>query len=231
MTRIMSIEDDPDVQHLISSALFKEKYDIHYAWNGQEGYEKILALRPALILLDLMLPILNGVDVLKKLQENKATRDIPVIIVTSYGDEADMLKYAVQVLGAACYLRKPFVPNELVAAIKQVLVRFPSAESGRPPAPAAKELKKGCLRADKSSLTVWIDDRLVATLPDKEFALLEHLIKSPRQATKTALLSAMGYAASQNDALKQAVHRLRRALGPAERRRIKTTKSGYELVG
>jgi len=228
MTRIVSIEDDPDVQHLIGSALFKEKYDIHYAWNGQEGYEKILTLRPALILLDLMLPILNGVDVLKKLQENKTTRDIPVIIVTSYGDEADMLKYAVQVLGAARYLRKPFVPNELVATVKQVLIGAPR---GEPPSPAGKEIKKGRLRADRNSLTVWIDDRLVATLPDKEFALLECLIKNPGQATKASLLLAMGYASSQNDALKQAVCRLRKALGPSETRRIKTTKSGYELVG
>ncbi|HVA66038.1 MAG TPA: response regulator transcription factor [Elusimicrobiota bacterium] len=228
MTRIVSIEDDPDVQHLIGGALFKEKYDIHYAWNGQEGYEKILALRPALVLLDLMLPILNGVDVLKKLKENRATRNIPVIIVTSYGDEADMLKYAVQVLGAERYLRKPFVPAELVAAIKQVLIQLPRAG---PSAPADKEIKKGRLRADKNSLTVWIDDRLVAALPDKEFALLECLVKSSGQATKAALLSAMGYAASQNDALKQAVCRLRKALGPSETRRIKTTKSGYELVG
>ncbi|MDE2314106.1 MAG: response regulator transcription factor [Elusimicrobia bacterium] len=227
----MSIEDDPDIQHLIGSALFQDGYDVHYAWNGQEGYEKILELKPALVLLDLMLPIMSGVDVLKKMQENKATAAVPVIIVTAFGDEADMLKRAVQIMGAACYLRKPVLPNELVAAVKQVLRRFPKADGRRPGLPDPDELRKGCLRVDCKQLTVWINDRLVATLPDREFALLQCLLKHAGDVPRSTLLSRLGYSPAQSGALKQSVHRLRRAFGPAEMRRIKTTKRGYELVG
>ena len=61
MARILSIEDDPDFQHLIALTLQNQGYEVHYAFTGQEGYEKLLALDPDLILLDMMLPLLNGV--------------------------------------------------------------------------------------------------------------------------------------------------------------------------
>src|SRR5262249_6808447 len=107
MARILSIEDDEDEQHLIGQALFSAGYEVHYAWNGQEGYEKILSLNPDLILLDLMLPRLNGVEILKRLQQNKAAEAIPVIVITVFGDEANLLGESVEALGAADYLRKP----------------------------------------------------------------------------------------------------------------------------
>lgn len=229
MPRILSIEDDEDTQHLIGNALFRDGYEVHYAWNGREGYEKILSLDPDLILLDLMLPMMNGVDLLKKLQDNKVAQDIPVVIVTGFGDEANMLGHSVKALGAADYLRKPVQIQELLQLVKKTLLHHPRAKpAGASPAP---ELRKGVLKADPRFRTLWINDRLVATLPHKEFALLQCLMKKPGPVSQDHLLKAMGYGAKQRNALKQAVHRLRAMFGENESRRIQTSPQGYELIG
>ncbi len=229
MARILSIEADQDIQHLIGHVLFQQGYEVHYAWNGQEGYEKILALSPGLILLDLMLPRMNGVELLKKIQENRSTKDIPVIIVTAYGDEANMLGQSVVALGASAYLRKPVMIPELLSCVKRVLTGSPPAMNGKNA--AVEELKRGVVRVDMKFRTVWIDDRLVASLPEKEFILLRRLITSPGPVPQAELLKTLGYESGQKNALKQVVHRLRRKLGPAELRRIRTAADGYELIG
>ncbi|MBI5622166.1 MAG: response regulator transcription factor [Elusimicrobia bacterium] len=230
MARILCIEDDETVQHLFGRALFREGFEVHYAWNGQEGYEKVLTLAPDLVLLDLMLPVMNGVEVLRKVKENRRTQAIPVIVVTAYGDEADMLMHSITALGAARYLRKPVDARDLVRQVKQVLAEFPPVK-GRPAAPEQLEVRKGCLRADPRFRTLLIDDRLAATLPEKEFALLRCLLESPGSVATERLLERLGYEPRQGDALKQVVHRLREALGPDESRRVTTTSEGYELIG
>lgn len=229
MARILSVEDDEDEQHLIGQALFRAGYEVHYAWNGREGYEKILSLNPDLILLDLMLPMMNGVELLKKLQDNDAAADVPVIIITAFGDEANLLGQSVQALGAADYLRKPIQIQELLQSVKKTLLQFqrPKSKTAAPP----RELHKGSIRADPKFRTVWINDRLIVTLPHKEFGLLQCLMKNAGPAPIQDLLRELGYQRRQLDALKQAIHRLRKYLGPAESRRIQTTPQGYELVG
>ena len=230
MPRILSIEDDEDTQHLIGNALFRDGYEVHYAWNGREGYEKILSLDPDLILLDLMLPMMNGVELLKKLQDNKVAQDVPVIIVTGFGDEANLLGHSVKALGAADYLRKPVQIQDLLQTVKKTLRSHPRAKQASVDETTPK-LQKGVLKADPKFRTLWINDRLVATLPHKEFALLQCLMKKPGPVTQDNLLKAMGYSNRQRNALKQAVHRLRAMFGEAESRRIQTTTDGYELIG
>ncbi len=228
MAKILSVEDDADLQRVIGRALFREGYEMHYAWNGKEGYEKVLAVNPDLILLDLMLPIMNGIDFLRKLREDKVAKDIPAIVVTSYGDEADMLKYAMETLGAVAYLRKPVQIPELTRTIRGVLVQSPVR------AAAAAEIQniiKGQVRADPRFQSVWINDRLIATLPPKEFVLLKKLMEDSGSVSRGELLKALGYGSAQADALKQVIHRLRQAFSASERRRIKTTPDGYELIG
>lgn len=230
MARILCIEDDADIQQIMGRVLFAEGYEVHYAWNGREGYEKLLSVHPDLILLDLMTPVMNGVEFLKKCQENRQLRDIPVVIVTGFGDEADMLKYAMVALGAKYYLRKPVDFKELAGCVKQLLSQYPRAEGGGA-SPKPQELRKGVVRADSRLLTVWVNDRLVATLSPKEFALLELLMKSPGPMRKEELLKELGYGAAQGNAFKQILHRLRHGLGPSEGRRIRTGPAGYELLG
>ena len=229
MSRILCIEDDEHIQHMVGQVLYRHGYELHYAWNGREGYEKALALDPDLILLDLMLPVMNGVQFLKALSRHDEARDIPVIVATAYGDEAGMLKCSIEALGAAYYLRKPIDMEELVRSVRRVLAAFPRSRPGRPPQPPPR-VRKGALSADPKLRTVWVDDRLVATLVRKEFAVLECLMRRPGPLSREALLSDLGYKAGQVNTLAQTVHRLRRDLGP-EGNRISTTPKGYEVLG
>lgn len=230
MARILSIEDDAELQHLIGHVLFKEGYEINYAWNGREGYEKILSYDPDLILLDLMLPMMNGVELLEKLRNDKVAQGTPIIVVSALQDEVGMLGQSIRALGAVEYLRKPVNPNDLAAYVKRVLAQHP--RPSRPPAAAAPEaLRKGAVRADPQFRTVLVNDRLVATLSAKPFALLRCLMESAGPVSREDLLLKLGYGPRQSDALKQEVHRLRQDLGKAEMRRIRTTPEGYELIG
>lgn len=230
MARILSIEDDADIQRLIGQALFRENYEVNYAWNGKEGYEKILSFDPDLILLDLMLPLMNGVELLKKLQDEKITPEIPVVVISAYGDEVNLLGHSVKALGAAGYLRKPVNLQEMVVIIKNILLQFPRTPSSKGDA-KERGLSKGAVRADPKFKTVWINDKLVATLSPKRFDLLLCLIESSGSVPREALLKKMGYKARQVNAIKQDIHRLREDLGPSEQRRIQTTLDGYELIG
>jgi len=229
MARILSIEDDPDTHQLIGKALFQEGYDVHYAWNGKEGYEKVLKFKPDVILLDLLLPIMNGVEFMKKMRESKSTKDIPIIIVTGFGGETGLLGDATVTQGAVAYLRKPVDVPELLNVVKQALANSPG-EAGAA-AVRGREVVKGSVRADPRLATVWVNDRLIATLPRKRFALLQRLMDSPGPVPASLLLKDLGYGPSQVNALKQTLHRLRLDLGPSEGRRIRTTPEGYELVG
>src|SRR5437764_6291186 len=104
MAKILIIEDDGDLQHMLSIAFNQEKYDVHYAFNGKEGYEKILSVQPDVILLDLMMPVLNGVEVIKLVISNTLVRDIPIIVMTAHGDKADMLEHSLKAQGVREYV-------------------------------------------------------------------------------------------------------------------------------
>src|SRR5256885_7608751 len=108
MARILIVEDDGDLQQMLSIALNQEGFEVHYAFNGKEGYEKILSVQPDVILLDLMMPILNGIEVIKLVTTNTAVRDIPIIVMTAHGDKADMLEHSIKAQGVREYVRKPF---------------------------------------------------------------------------------------------------------------------------
>jgi DNA-binding response OmpR family regulator len=225
MARILSIEDDPDLQHLMGRVLQQHGYEVHYAFNGKEGYEKVLSLHPDLIILDLMLPVMHGIEVLKSVQANRETRDIPVIVITAYGDEVQMLEHSVKALGAVEYLRKPLVIEELLRTIRLVLSRLAEPEA------AVAEIRKGAVRADPRYRTVWVNDRLMATLPPKRFELLKILLEEKGPDKKTDLLARIWGEGHDENVLVKMVQRLREDLGSEEGRRIQTALDGYELVG
>lgn len=233
MSRILSIEDDHQLQFLVGTALFREGLEVHYAFNGQEGYEKILSLNPDLILLDLMIPVMNGIELLKKIKSNKATADIAVIIVTAYGDHnngVNLMETSVKALGAVEYLRKPFSIADLISKVKNTLEKFPRTNNETASTIADGELRKGVIRADPRTRCVWIKDRLVATLPRKRFELLNRLMEKSGPVSKEALLKELGYDNSQINTLEKNLQRLREDFG-TEEFRIKTSTSGYELGG
>ncbi len=117
--KILIIEDEEDLVKGLKINLVDEGYEVDYAFNGKEGLEKALKEKPDLILLDIMLPGMNGLEICKELRQNKM--DIPILMLTAKGEEID--KVIGLEIGADDYISKPFSIRELLARIKAHLRR------------------------------------------------------------------------------------------------------------
>lgn len=118
---ILIVEDEPDIQELIQYHLVKEGYETLLASNGKEALEAVQTKEPDLVLLDLMLPEVNGIEVLKTIRFVWGLKELPIIIVSARTDETDIIT-ALE-LGSDNYLSKPFSPKVLAANVKALLRR------------------------------------------------------------------------------------------------------------
>lgn len=222
MPRILSVEDDPDFQHLISHVLRNQGYEVHYAFTGPEGHEKALTLNPDLILLDMMLPGLNGVEVVKLLKKQKATRDIPIIVLTAYPADSNFFESEIKALGAVEYLRKPVRADELLPVVRKLI-------SGRATKPPYGVWKRGAFRIIPEAKSVWVGGKMIANLAPKRFEVLYHLLQSKYEVPwEDLVFKIWGREGTKND-LEKTVQRLREDLGD-EAYRISTTRTGYQLL-
>lgn len=121
--RILSIEDDVDLQQVVAYVLKKKGWEVVFAYDGKDGLEKALELKPNLILLDMMLPGLNGIEVITELKANETTRAIPVIVMTAFPSDAQFLESIAVAMGAVEYLAKPVHIDVLVSTIERLLPR------------------------------------------------------------------------------------------------------------
>jgi two-component system cell cycle response regulator len=120
MTKILIIEDDAGLIDLYKIVFSRHEYEVISAYDGEMGLQKALEIIPAVILLDIMMPRMNGLDVLKSLKTNESTKNIPVIVLTNLTDAA--LEQQALVQGATQYLLKSqYLPNELVEIVDKVL--------------------------------------------------------------------------------------------------------------
>lgn len=226
MARLIIIEDDAELQHLLGFTLYKQGYECTYAFNGKEGYEKVLANPPDLILLDLMLPVLSGAEVITMVMAHPVLRHVPIIVMTGYGGDVDKVEKVFRDQGVREYIRKPLVLEDLVRCIKRVLAENPM----RPPEEPL-QVSKGNVRLDLRLRTVWIDDKLVATLPPQRAELLKILLENSGPVTKDKLVAQIwGESKGDFSALEKAIQRLREDLGPEARARIQTGAEGYEFL-
>jgi len=124
--KILVVEDEEDIAELIEYNLLKNGYGVHVVSSGEEAIPSAREEGPDLVLLDLMLPGIDGLEVCRRLKEEVSTRDIPVIMVTARGDEEDVV--AGLELGADDYVLKPFSPKVLAARVGAVLRRKPAAD-------------------------------------------------------------------------------------------------------
>ena len=170
--RILLAEDEKDVAELIRYTLTKEGYDVTLVTNGAEALRQTREIRPDLVLLDLMIPQLNGWEVCRRLKQDAATRAIPVIMVTARVEEGD--KVLGFEMGADDYVTKPFSTRELVARIRAVVRRSKPAELET----KQHRLKAGDLLIDRHRFEVTVGGRPVPLTP-KEFALLATLVAEP----------------------------------------------------
>jgi len=166
-TRILIVEDDPDIAELMARYLDKAGFTTERTASGRDALQAVGARPPELIVLDLMLPQVDGLEVCRLLRANESTAALPIIMVTARADESERIVGLE--LGADDYLAKPFSPNELVARVRALLRR---AQRGTPP---TKTLAYGPIALDTDRHLVSSGGRDV-TLTAKEFLLLEYLL-------------------------------------------------------
>jgi len=223
MPKVLIIEDDRDISGLIDHCLSAEGFRVSVAADGAEGLKRAKATPPDLLILDLMLPSLDGLDVCKALRAAPATAALPIIMLTAKGEESD--KVIGLELGADDYLTKPFSPKELVARVKSLL-RRKTRHEGAAPVYIYKELR---LDRDRHEVTHRGKE---VQLTAKEFALLQQLLENPgRVLTRQALLDRVwGYQADVTTRTVDVhVRRLREKI-PLLTDAIQTVKSlGYKL--
>ena len=223
---VLVVEDEPDIRNLIVHHLARDGFRCRTAGTGAEALTRVRAAVPDLVVLDLMLPEMSGLEVCRRLRGDPATAAVPIIMLTAKADEVDRIVGLE--LGADDYVAKPFSPKELVARVRAVLRRARPGEAGRP-------LSAGRVSLDAARHVVTVDGRPVELTP-KEFDLLHALLEAAgRVLSREHLLNRVwGYSrADEIESRTVDVHirRLRAKLGPEERR-ITTIKGvGYRLEG
>jgi two-component system, OmpR family, phosphate regulon response regulator PhoB len=205
MPRILVVEDEDSLSNLLQYNLQKEGFDAVIAGDGEEALVQVDERLPDLIILDWMLPKVAGVEVCRRLRANADTRNVPIIMLTARGEEADRIRGLDT--GADDYITKPFSMTELLARVRAVLRRIR-------PGLAEDIVKGGDLTIDRVAHRVHRADREIHLGPT-EFKILDYLMQHPgRVFSREQLLDAVWGSAVFVEARTVDVHigRLRKAL-------------------
>ncbi len=221
---ILVVEDDPKIVHLLRMYLEREGFGVATAADGRDALDASGRVHPSLIILDLMLPHVDGLEVCRRL---RASSDVPILILTARVDELD--KLVGLSLGADDYVTKPFSPREVVARVKTILRR---TARERP----LRVLRRGSLELDAERHRVTVHSREVPLTP-VEFRLLQTMLASPERAfTREQLLNHI-YAHQESAVVDRTIDvhvgNLRQKLGddPDHPRYIGTVRGvGYKLL-
>lgn len=172
--KILVVEDEPDIRKLVQYNLAQERFKVLEAENGEEALKLVQRDRPNLVILDLMLPGLSGLELCRILRDRTDTAQVPILMLTAKAGEAD--KIVGLEMGADDYLAKPFSPRELVARVRAILRRMDIAARGE----AAPSYEKGPVRIDFGTYEVVVRGKPVK-LTLKEFELLRFLVQNPNR--------------------------------------------------
>jgi two-component system phosphate regulon response regulator PhoB len=208
--RVLVVDDEPDIVALVAYHLAKSGYTVSTAASGPEGLAIAKRDKPSLIVLDLMLPGLSGLEVMEELRSNSATSRIAVLMLTARREESDRIKGLT--LGADDYLTKPFSPQELVLRVGAILRRVKAGQED------SEEVRQiGPLRIDSTAHRVTVDGRELDLTPT-EFKLLLLLAERRGRVQPRNLLLEMVWEAApdiQTRTVDMHVQRLRAKLGEA----------------
>lgn len=208
--RVLVVDDEPDIVALVAYHLAKSGYSVSTATSGPDGLAHARREKPALVVLDLMLPGLSGLEVMQQLRSDQATSRIAVLMLTARREESERIEGLT--LGADDYLTKPFSPQELVLRVAAILRRVKSSE-----AESGDVQEIGPLRIDRTAHRVTVDGRDVELTPT-EFKLLTLLVeRKGRVQPRNMLLEIVWEAAPdiQTRTVDMHVQRLRAKLGGA----------------
>lgn len=206
---VLIVDDDRELAQMLTEYLGAEGFTTEVAHDGTTALSRLNAGKYDLVILDVMLPSLNGFDVLRNLRQ---TLSVPVIMLTAHGTDVDRIVGLE--LGADDYLPKPFNPRELVARIRAVLRRFTGRDAGSPSSPVAI----GQLRLDPATFGVTLDGKQIR-LTGTEFRVLEMLMRAPGQVQSRDALTerVLGRKLTPYDrSIDTHVSNLRRKLGLGE---------------
>ncbi|MDB7984972.1 response regulator transcription factor [Faecalicoccus pleomorphus] len=221
MIRICIVEDDESIRQLLKLTLENFQYEIVDFDNGADAHEYLLNHKVDLAILDLMLPRMNGYEILKQIRQKKLNKETPVIILSAKDQEVD--KIMGLDLGADDYMTKPFSVLELAARIR-TLLRRTKKESDT--------IEQGILRIDVDQRIVHVQDQVVE-LTFKEFELLKYLASNAGRAiSREELLNQVwGYDfVGETRTLDVHINSLRKKLGPIGRNYIKSVRQlGYRF--
>ncbi len=224
--RILVVDDEADIVALVTYHLAKAGYRVSTARNGADALAAARVERPALVVLDLMLPGLSGYEVLEQLRASETTRDVAVLMLTARREEPDRIRGLS--LGADDYLTKPFSPQELVLRVGAILRRLHAPSSG-----SADVVTAGPLEIHRGEHRVTVDGRGVELTPTEYKLLLLLVERRGRVQGRAQLLESVWDAAPdiQTRTVDMHVQRLRAKLGPAGEL-IETVRGfGYRLRG
>ena len=221
---VLVVEDEPDIRRLVVLHLEREGFRCRTATTGSDALREVKAAAPDLVVLDLMLPEVDGLEVCRRLRRDTSTAGIPIIMLTAKSDEVDRIVGLE--IGADDYIGKPFSPKELVARVRAVLRRSH-------PNQATPVLTVGPITLDAARHAVSLNGQAIVLTP-KEFDLLQALLEAAgRVLSREFLLNRVwGYARAdviESRTVDVHVRRLRAKLGDAGSR-IATVKSiGYRF--
>ena len=183
MKRILIIEDDRDIVELVRYNLANEGFQVNAAFDGTSGLSTLKKTPPDLLLLDLMLPRLSGLDICREVRRDDSLNRLPILMLTARGEEAD--RVVGLEMGADDYVTKPFSPRELLARVKALLRR------AEPPSDSPRTIEVGKLAIDPASYRVSHSGKPVP-LSTLEFRLLYYLASRPNRVfTRDQLLDAV----------------------------------------
>ena len=166
--KVLIVDDEPDIVELISYHLNKEGFSVSSAFDGEEALAKIRKEKFDFIILDLMLPNVQGMEICRIMRSDPKTKNVPIIMLTAKGEEVD--KILGLEMGAVDYMTKPFSPRELLARIKTVMRRTSEKKTEE------TVIRIGKLAINKETFTVTKDNKPLA-LSSTEFRLLLYLVE------------------------------------------------------
>jgi DNA-binding response OmpR family regulator len=220
---VMVIEDEKDIRDLVRYNLEKSGFRVAVAGDGEEGLAQLFASRPDALVLDLMLPGANGLEILRELRGEPTTHDLPVLVLTARSAEMDKLLGFEH--GADDYLTKPFSPRELVARVKALVRRAR-------PSGMMRAIVSGALTVDLDAREARLADARLELTP-REFDLLAFLARHPGRALSRdeLLRKVWGYDyVGETRTVDVHVRRLRAKLGDAHGCIGTVLGAGYKFV-
>jgi two-component system alkaline phosphatase synthesis response regulator PhoP len=179
--KVLVVDDEPDIVELLQYNLDKEGYEVSVAQNGKEAVEKANRINPDIILLDVMMPVMDGITACQQLRANPKFKETHILFLTARAEEFS--EVAAFEAGANDYLTKPIKPRALISRLAAIVRRDASQNE------QSQVIEAGDIKIDRTSFVVLKDDKRI-TLPKKEFELLAFLATTPHKVfTREELLS------------------------------------------